>query len=80
MPVAYGSSWSKDRTRATALVQATEVTILDPSPAVPQENSLGVLRNREPPNACEGTSRLSARGGCGRGAGRGVWRCVLGTR
>ena len=39
VPTIYAISWARDWTWATALTRATAVTTLDPSPAVPQENS-----------------------------------------
>ena len=39
MPMACGSSGVKDQMRATAVPQATAVTVLDPQPSVAQENS-----------------------------------------
>ena len=38
-PVACGSSQPKDRTHATAALQAVAVTTLNPEPTVSQENS-----------------------------------------
>ena len=37
--MACGSSGVKDQMRATAVPQATAVTVLDPQPSVAQENS-----------------------------------------
>ena len=37
----YGSSWARDRTRATAATQATAVTTPDPQPTAPQGTFLG---------------------------------------
>lgn len=34
-----GISWARDQTRAAVGTQATAVTMLDPQPAAPQENS-----------------------------------------
>ena len=39
MPLACGSSHARDQTPSTAVTQAIAVTILDPKPAEPQENS-----------------------------------------
>ena len=39
MPTSCGSSWTRDQTHATTATQATAMTIPDPWPAEPQENS-----------------------------------------
>ena len=39
-PMACRSSWARDRTHTTAVTQAAAVTMPDPWPTAPQENSL----------------------------------------
>ena len=39
IPVACGSSWTRDQTHTTAETQATAVTMLDPYPSVQKGNS-----------------------------------------
>ena len=45
MPVsaACGGSQARDQTRAIAAAPSAEMTILDPSPTVPQETSVDLL-------------------------------------
>ena len=39
------SSWARDQTHATAATQAASLTMLDPQPTAPQENSKTLLFN-----------------------------------